>query len=397
MTDSRSPGQLRQALLITNIPTPYRIPLFVELSRQLTARSYRLKVVFAAMGYSRRQWRINLDGCGFDYEILTSRPWMIGRSESVSFTYPGLSRLIQRDRPDVILVSGYSIATVKLWLRSLFRPTPYILWSGTIDSQHDSFPRLRQWQRRLLVSRASAFVAYGSMARDYLIRLGAPRDRIQIATNTVDTEFFRRESQRLRTNTASQEFLYIGDLSERKRPDLLIQAFARLAKRHSAATLRLVGDGPARGVLERMVRELGIGSRVHFDGYRQRSELPAYLARACCFVFPTGYDIWGLVLTEALAAGLPCIASVNAGATHDLIQDGVTGFQVDFTDVESVAQKMGYIVEHPLEAQRMGLAASQFIRERASLTVSAAGLVRAVETVGANGSGPAKHQSEQPP
>ncbi len=375
------PDELKTALVIMNIPTPYRVPLFNELARQLAGCGYRLRVVFGASGYSRRQWAIDTADFRFDYELLPSRTFVIGRSESASFTYPGLWALLARTRPAAVVVIGYSMATVKLWLRSLLRPTPYIIWSGTILSPFAPVGRLRTLQRRLLVSRAAAFVAYGSRAKDYLRGLGAPAGRVHIAINTVDTAFFARAVRESSPVAADAGFLHIGNLTRGKRIDLLLRAFARVVRERPDARLTLVGDGPEQPALEALCRELGIEGRVAFEGFRQRSEVPGYLARALCFVFPSEYDIWGLVLAEAMAAGLPCLASVHAGATADLVQDGVTGFVADFADTGQIVRRMLSLQDHADEARRMGAAASAFIQARASLAVSAAGMVSAVRAV----------------
>lgn len=375
------PDGMKTALVIMNIPTPYRVPLFNELARQLAAYGYRLRVVFGASGYSRRQWAIDPADFRFDYEVLPSRTFVIGRSESASFTYPGLSALLASTRPAAVVVIGYSIATLKLWLRSLLRPTPYIIWSGTILSPFAPVGRLRTLQRRLLVGRAAAFVAYGSRAKDYLLGLGAPAGRVHIAINTVDTEFFARAAGARDTGDTGAGFLYVGNLTRGKRIDLLLRAFARVAHQRPDARVTLVGDGPERPALEALCRDLDIASRVSFAGFRQRAEIPGYLARALCFVFPSEYDIWGLVLIEAMAAGLPCLASIHPGATADLVQDDVTGFAVDFADTDRIVTKMLYLLDNNEDVRRMGAAASAFIRAHVNLAVSAAGLVSAVRAV----------------
>ena len=75
-------------LLITNIPTPYRIPLFNELKEQLERKGLELKVVFGALGYSRRKWAVDMSQCKFEYEVLPSKNLYFSDSEKSSFTYP---------------------------------------------------------------------------------------------------------------------------------------------------------------------------------------------------------------------------------------------------------------------------------------------------------------------
>lgn len=369
-----------KALLVTNIPTPYRLPLFNELRRQLEARGIALKVVFAATGYAKRRWQIDFGSCAFDYEVLPSRSVVAPGAESASFDYPGLGALIRREQPGAIVIIGYSPGTMKLWLRSFFTHTPYIIWSGAIANPNEPVSVLRTLQRRLLVRRSRAFVAYGSRAADYLAGLGAPRERIFVAINTVDTEFFAREAALLRTAAPGPEFLYVGHLTAGKRIGDIIRALARVLPRFPDARLTLVGDGPERPALQGLAAAVGVAHRVSFEGFRQRPEIPGYLARARVFLFPSVYDVWGLVLVEAMAAGVPCIASPHSGATADLVQDGLTGFAVDFADQDRVVAAMLGFLERPEEATRMGQAAAAHIRDKVNLRVSAAGLVQAIET-----------------
>jgi glycosyltransferase involved in cell wall biosynthesis len=129
------------------------------------------------------------------------------------------------------------------------------------------------------------------------------------------------------------------------------------------------------------VQALRIERFVRFEGFVQKDDLPEYFARSCCFLFQTRHDIWGLVLVEAMASGLPCIASIHAGATRDLIQDGKTGFALDFSHTENAAQKIQWILDRPQEAKIMGLAGQRFIQEHVNLQVSARGIVSALKAV----------------
>jgi glycosyltransferase involved in cell wall biosynthesis len=376
---------MRKVLIVTNIPTPYRVPLFNELAVQLGAAGYALRVAFAAAGYQRRQWRVDLAEYRFEHEFLHSRAFTLAGGESASFTYPGLFALLHRHAPDVTVITGFSLGTVKLWLRNRMRTTPYLIWSGAIGGA-ETGAAWRRVQRRALVRDAVGYIAYGSAAQRYLESLGAPPAMIHVARNTVETEFFRAETAKLRgpakgqaTGQATgQEILAIGDLTERKANDLLLPAFALAARERPAARLTLVGDGPQRSRLEAQARQLGIAGQVQFAGFRQRAEVPAFLARARCLALPTRFDIWGLVLPEAMAAGVPCVASIHAGATEDLIEEGVTGLRADFADTPTAAERLAWMLDHPAEARRMGEAAAELIRDKASLAVSAAGFVAGI-------------------
>lgn len=370
---------MKQAVVVTNIPTPYRLPLFNELARQLEASGVVLEVVFGATGYRRRKWTVDLSGARFRHTFLDSTIVEVGGNvERSLFSYAGLGKALRRMRPNVVVVAGFSPATIKVWLRSWIDPTPYLIWSGSLEPRPPS--RWRQAQRAVLVRRASAFVAYGEKAKEYLITLGAPREDVYVAINTVDTTFFSDEtdSWRGRTEEGVTRLLSIGYLTPRKRLGRLLDALTVLAERRSDFVLDVIGDGEDRQRLEGQVAQAGLSEHVVFHGYKQRQELPRYLARSRCFVFPSDYDIWGLVLVEAMAAGLPVIASMHAGATPDLVAEGETGFAVDFADTEAVVQKIEWMLDHEREARAMGQRARAWIQEHASLARSAAGITEAV-------------------
>jgi glycosyltransferase involved in cell wall biosynthesis len=383
MNQNRGPDPLiKKVMIVTNIPNPYRIPLFNEINYQLATKGIKLKVLFGAKGYSRRMFKIDMHECLFEYLILNGRVFKLRKNKKSLFTYAGLLREIKFQKPDVIIIIGYSWGTVKLWLRSFFKKTVYIIWSGSVIHPYRRQSILRKWQRKMLIKRASGFIAYGRKARDYLIRLGAAPEKISIAINTVDTDFFSQKTEELRkslSKESNQKYLtYIGYLTKRKNVKRLLEVILELSKFRSDFVLDIVGDGPERGSLEGFVREKSIEKFVVFHGFKQKFELPQFLARSSCFLFQTDFDIWGLVLNEAMAAGIPCIASVNAGATHDLIREGETGFAADFSDSEKVVEKICWILDHPKEALIMGKKASDFITKNAGLNNSAKGFMDAI-------------------
>ncbi len=371
-----------KVLLITNVPTPYRLPLFDELHAQFAGAGVGFKVVFGAAGYERRQWEVDLSEGQFDHAFLSSRPVTLdGNPEHTTFSYRGLWRVLGAYKPDVIIAPGYSLATVKAYAWSRWRRVPYLIWSGSVmqPGRMDAGWRLRQ--RRWLLKHAAGAVAYGTKAKEYFQALGMPAEKVHIAVNTVDVAFFQRIERCPPAPGDRKVFTTIGYLSPRKHLTRLLEAVRRLAAQRRDFVLEVIGDGEDRPNLEAYVARHQLEDVVTFHGYRQKEELPAYLSRSCGFLFQTDFDIWGLVLNEAMAAGLPCLASVHAGATHDLIEDGRNGFAVDFADTEDVVARMNWILDHPAEAAGMGQNARGYLATHAGLAQSAAGFVAAVQDV----------------
>ncbi len=372
---------IKKVVIVTNVPNPYRIPLFNEIHMQLLQKGIELKVLFGSESYTRRKFRLNLAECSFAYEFLESGKYHFGNEEKTYFTYKGLIKALKKENADRVVINGFSLGTTRLWWYSFFRKTAYIIWSGAIEKEgrNDSF--LRRIQRKLVSSRVISFITYGTLSGKYLKQLGIPEEKIYIAINTVDTTFFSTETRAIRKSLAPESkvrLTFIGYLSPRKNVMRVLEIVQELRQEGRSFVLDIIGDGEDKPNLEKFVHENSLDEFVHFHGFRQKAELPAFLAVSKCFLFQTDFDIWGLVLNEAMAAGLPCISSVHAGATADLIKDQETGFVVDYKDKEQVKNRIRWVMDHPDEAEKIGQKARAFIEKEVSIQVSASGFVKGI-------------------
>ncbi len=372
---------IKKVVIVTNVPNPYRIPLFNEIHSQLLKHGIALKVIFGSQSYSRRKHHLNLDECSFTYEFLDSGKYDFGDREKTYFTYKGLMKALRAEKPDRIIINGFSIGATRLWWHSLFHKTNYIIWSGAIEKKGRNDSMLRRIQRKIVSSRCRSCIVYGSLAAKYIENLGVPKEKIHIAINTVDTAYFSAETNALRQSLTPEQIprlTYVGYLSARKNVLRILEVISELKSEGRKFILDIIGDGDDKPNLERFVQNNNLSEFVHFHGFRQKAELPAFLAKSSCFLFQTDFDIWGLVLNEAMAAGLTCLSSPNAGSTPDLIRDGETGFVVDFSDKKLVKEKIRRILDSPIESMQMGQRAREFINKEVSIQVSAAGFVKGI-------------------
>lgn len=372
--------EIKNVLIITNVPQDYRIAMLNKLDEMLKEQNIRLKVLFAATGYKRRKGKIDFSRMKFDYSFLKSPKFNLGSVENTMFTYPGIIRYHLKYKPDLTFVIGYSPATIKLWLFSFFMKINYFIWSGSVKFKGRKDSSLRVLMRKMLVRRAKGFVAYGTMAKKYLISIGAPAEKISVAINTVDTDFFSHvaESRENRKTSATKQLLYLGYLTHGKKIDDLIHTIYELKSLRTDFKLSIVGDGPARELLFNLVNELHLNDYVSFEGFIQKKDLPPYLINADIFLFQTGCDIWGLVLNEAMASGLPCVVSPNAGAAVDLIQENENGLILDFNNYENAAQKLNALLKNDSLLIKLGKNANRFIRENVTPEKSAQGFIDAI-------------------
>jgi len=154
--------------------------------------------------------------------------------------------------------------------------------------------------------------------------------------------------------------LFLGRLAAQKRPDLALRAVARVP----GAELEVANDGPERAELEELASELGVAERVRFLGYRD--DVPALLARASCLLVTSDYEGASLVVPEAMAAGVPVVAT-RAGGVEEVLGGG--GVVVQRGDVQAVAGALARVLGDGGEAARLGEAGrararDEFTRER---------------------------------
>jgi len=157
------------------------------------------------------------------------------------------------------------------------------------------------------------------------------------------------------------KFLACCQMIHRKGLDILLRACEQL--RDMPWQLTLVGDGPLRGQLEREFTHFLPRERVIFRGevpYEKRHEA---FAGHHIFVFPSRWDGWGMVVPEALAAGLPVVATDQVIAAHEFIQEGINGFAIPINDPGALAEKMAYFIRDPGNIHPMALAGRERMKE----------------------------------
>ena len=188
-----------------------------------------------------------------------------------------------------------------------------------------------------------------------------PPARIAVVGNAIDPETFRpmphrRALLRAKWGVGPDEtvLLTVGVLSDQKGVDIAIEALARLRAGGRLAHLVVVGDGPFRPELERLVRERGVWDAVTFTGALANEDAAACYGAADVFVFPTlRVEAFGVVTIEAMAAERPVVVS-RIGATPEIVDDGETGFLVPPGDVDALVARVAQLSEDPARAAAMG-------------------------------------------
>ena len=359
---------------VTDIVTPYMVTQFEALAA-LTS----LHVIFCAQTGTRAMpWDL-ADRLRFGHEVIggLSLPGRTGGTDY--YLSPAILRAIARSRPDAVVATGYSVPVAYASLYCTVARRPLVIHSvGTSRSERDI--GLAQRLARTVVLRSATACAAGSRpAADRFEELGVARGRIFLTDHTTDLEaHWAVGRERAYEPRETLRLLAVGRLIPRKGFDRLLSAVATAAAEGAAIELRIVGTGPEEEALRRHAAELGIADRVTFAGFVDQAGLPAAYAEADAFAFPTLRDPFGFVLLEAAAAGLPAVASPEAGSTLELIEHERTGLVVAPDDVDGMAAALVRLARDPALRERLGRAAHEVTLPRTP-EQSARGFVDAIE------------------
>ncbi|MBX7255302.1 MAG: glycosyltransferase [Candidatus Hydrogenedentes bacterium] len=354
-----------RVLLIHNFLSPFRIPLFRELATRMDLDVWILGDIRAV-----RDWPADAPEAGFRLRRVPHFLIPLGSRYNVILLNPTLPFDLIRNRYDAIIFCAWDTpAAFYTALHARLTHVPFILWSGSTAAEDTRLRRATLPIVRWLVKSATAWLAYGTRAKEYLVSLGAAPERTMLAYNTVEIDEFakraaavpRAETRARLEITTRHLILYAGNLLDLKGVPELLDAFALFSKQHSDATLLLVGSGNGEAGYREFCATHGITDRVRFEGFVAREELARYYAIADLLVLPSRSEIWGLVINEALACGLPVLATDVCGAAPDLLQDGVNGYVVPSRNPRALCNAMLRFFDDTTDREAMTWAARDAI------------------------------------
>jgi len=297
---------------ITNAPAPYRLTIFEEL-----ASSYEFTLVLAGGSVGEHRWEKPATA---SYEIASlRRRWHLALWHS-----------------DVILGKWQDprVFGVAIFRRLLGLPS--VAFYESIVASHRFRRGPVAWARGIFFRSVDAVLTVGAASTEAIVAMKVPAERIVTGHNAVDVSYFHDRSIQLRTSMGVQSghhFLFVGRLIPLKNVETALRAWQQI--RQEDDTLTIVGSGPLREQLELVVSQLELSGVICFLGYLEGPALVSQYARAHTLVLPSTKEVWGLVVNEALAAGLHVVVSDVAGVAMSV--DGTRGVYVTSPDRQHLA------------------------------------------------------------
>lgn len=337
------------------------VPLHLSrLAPAMRARGFRVAVVSLApigpVGDILRQQGIDVSTCagccGLDFRVI-----------------PRLGQLLDEFHPAIIhsfLFHANQAARIAAMLGGF--PSGHLIAEiQTVEVER----RWHLWVDRMMHRCSRLTIANSLSVMDHLHHHGRiPRERLRLVRGGIDVERITNAPAMDRPSLGlaldDRLILWAGRLDPVKGLDVLLRAIHQLDPIHRAQ-LFLVGDGPERDGLERLMNQLEIQDRVRFLG--SRSDVPSLLLAADLFVFPSRTEGLPNALLEAMAAGLPIVTADVAGC-RDLIEHHRTGWLVPFGNPAALAGAMAELLRNREFARQLGLAAQHEVRTKWNLVAT---------------------------
>lgn len=329
-----------KVLYLTNVPSPYKVEFFNELSKLC-----KLTVIYERKQAADRNpiW-VSSSIEAYEKIYLQGKKFRHDAAFSIE-----ILKYLRQHSYDIIVIGGYSTPTAMLAILYLnLKNIPFVLSAdgGVIKKDSHSIYKIK----RFFIGKAFAWLSTGAETNKYLEYYGANPDYIfqypftsllnkDILKTTISIEEKREIKEKLNILT-DKVVISVGQFIYRKGFDILLKAWENI---NDNASLYIIGGSPTDEYIN-LVRELKL-KNVNFVDFKSKADLKDYYKAADIFVLPTREDIWGLVINEAMACGLPIITTDSCVAGLEMVRDSREGYIISTEDSASLSKKIRLLLD----------------------------------------------------
>ena len=260
------------------------------------------------------------------------------------------NKILINYKPKAVVSVGWSDRSyMRLLVNCNIKRIPIIIASDSRFSDK-SRSKFKEAIKRILIRGYQCALVAGQESKAYLKILGFSNSAIFQPWDVVDNSFFETTSIN-KEISVTPHFLCVSRFLARKNHITILKSFAKYQSNNGKLGLKLIGTGPLESDIRTYIKRLPNPSSVTIEPFQQLEKLSISYKKAYAFILASTQDTWGLVVNEAMASGLPCVASNACGCTRDLIEHNVSGFSFDPLDSEKLTEIMHFI-EHQDSSNR---------------------------------------------
>jgi len=301
----------RKVIIITNIPSPYRVLLFDQLSSIFNGDLF---VVYYKKIEKNREWNI---------PRLSHNSFFLKNTIFARFNiHFDIFPFLIKEKPDIIIAAGFTPTIIFAFIYSKLSSKKFIVFT---DSWLHSVQQLKFYHRlirKYIIPRADASIAVGKKGVKYLLKYGSNLKSIFISPLAIDNSYYLKFYKPI--DKKKFDVIFSGQFIERKMPFFVIEVLKGLQEKNYNVKFLLIGSGPLEREIIKQLVEYNIC--YIYPGFIQQEDLPKYYSNSKLLLFPTTDDPWGLVANEACAVGTPVITCENAGVANDLVIHNYNGY-----------------------------------------------------------------------
>ncbi len=305
--------------IVTNIPAPYRLPLYEILNKKL---NNNFVVIFCAQSETNREWDVSLSSYQFNFEFLKEN--FYEKSDGFNYIHhnPDIFKVLKKYSPDIIITTGYSPTFIYAWFYSQINRKIHIPMTDGWCHNEKNLSIAHKLLRILFFNTSKAFIGASNNSLNLFKAYHIKKKSLFKSCLCIDNSKFKS----LPLKQRQFDLMYAGHLDNRKNILFLTRLICKINKLKKIKFL-LLGNGPLKNDVLTTLTQNNID--YHYPGFAHQNRLPYYYSNTKIFLFPTNNDPWGIVLNEAMASGAPVIASPYTGTINDLLIDEFNGYIVD--------------------------------------------------------------------
>lgn len=362
---------MTKIVLITPILQHYRLTFYEKISKtkdfDLTVfygykkkedgqPSYEGETKFKSIGFREYKYRILPFDIVYDWGMFTE---------------------IKKINPDIIIVQGIagdlSLRRILSWAKR--KKKKIIIWACAWEPGRAKglLMKFKNKFVSIFFKKADYILTYSTHASNYCLNMGIDESKIETCYNGIEIDEMEQQADTIisKSKEIRQKynldnfisFLFVGGLTSEKRPDLLVDAFAKLREKYNNIKLLIIGDGPLRPDLEAQLKMYN-NENIYYLG-RIVKDVDMYFAATDCFVLP---GIGGLALNQAMFWKKTCVVSEADGTEDDLVIENHSGYRFSCHNLESLTAAMEKrIIEKPVQLEEMAANSHRIIVEKSNV------------------------------